>query len=194
MSTDSPTPAPVPPSNSIRVIKSDSFVEKAFLLVLTAALSGVMVPLIIKSVDTAREGQDAIARGQANLFDDISETIVNCETLMLDVTWFGTKHAKNAEMQKKAFERYSERSVDLIAKWRVQSSRAHALASPQVAKKLDAFQVRFFSEQDTPMNELWIKCGTDCDWQEQHSKNEAMLAESNMLIVELANDLGLARK
>jgi hypothetical protein len=113
---------------------------------------------------------------------------------MLDVTWFGTKRAKNAEMQKKAFERYSEKSVDLIAKWRAQSSRAQALASPQVAKKLDAFQGRFFVEQDTPMNGLWIRCGTDCDWQEQHSKNEAMLTDANMLILELANDLGLMRK
>jgi len=44
------------------------------------------------------------------------------------------------------------------------------------------------------MNALWIKCGTGCDWKEQHLRNETMLTESNKLILELASDLGLTRK
>lgn len=194
MSTESPTSLPAQASTLLRVLKSDSFVEKAFLLILTAVLSGVLVPLVIKSVEGAREERDAIARAQAKLFDDVSETILTCETLILDVSWFGTKQAKNAEMQEKAFDRYIDKSVDLIAKWRAQSSRAQALASPHVAKKLNAFQIRFFDEQDTPINELWIRCGTHCDWEEQHSKNEAMLDEANLLVLELAKDLGLTKK
>jgi hypothetical protein len=52
---------------------------------------------------------------------------------MLDLTWFGTSLAANSEMQKKAFERYTERGVDLIAKWSVQISRARAYVSPNIA-------------------------------------------------------------
>jgi hypothetical protein len=63
---------------------------------------------------------------------------------MFDVSWFGTRHEKNAEMQKKAFDRYTERTVDLIAKWRAQSSRAQALVSPDVSRKLNDFQTLFF--------------------------------------------------
>src|SRR5258708_6960014 len=131
MSVGMESSQPEGPSPSIvrRVLKSDSFVEKAFLLILTAVLSGLFVPLVIKTVDRAREGREAIARAQAKLFDDASETILTCETLMLDVSWFGTPRAKNVDMQKKAFERYTEKSVDLISKWRAQSSRAQALAS-----------------------------------------------------------------
>ncbi|TDN63966.1 hypothetical protein [Paraburkholderia sp. BL10I2N1] len=176
-----------------RVLKSDSFIENAFLLILTAALSGAVVPLIIKSVDVASDRRTELTRAQAKLFDDISETIMTCEALALDVSWFGTAQAKNVEMQKKAFDRYTERTVDLIARWRTESARAQSLASPEVAKRIDAFQYRFFAEQDTPMNGLWIKCNTSCDWKEQHAHNEAMLAQANLLILDLAHELGMAR-
>lgn len=194
MSNDNFTQPATPTTSLLHVLKSDSFIEKALLLVLTALLSGLIVPLVIKSIDSAREGREMLFRAQAKLFDDVSETLLTGETLMLDISWFGTPDAKNADMQRKAFERYSERSVDLVAKWRIQSSRAQTLASPHVSSKLNAFQIRFFSEQDTPMNRQWIKCGTECDWQQMHSKNIAMLSEANSLIVELANDLGLTKK
>ncbi|MFM0227623.1 hypothetical protein [Paraburkholderia dipogonis] len=193
MSTE-PSEGHAPSKNALlRALKSDSFIENAFLLVLTAALSGAVVPLIIKSVDVASDRHAELARAQAKLFDDVSETIMTCEALALDVSWFGTVQAKNVEMQKKAFDRYTERTADLIARWRTESARAQALASPEVAKKLDAFQYRFFVEQDTPMNGLWIKCNTSCDWKDQHAQNEAMLAQANLLILELAHELGMAR-
>jgi hypothetical protein len=196
MASDSESPAPSSEtSGSLRkILKSDSFVEKALILAGTVVLSGLLVPLIIMHVNSVRVAREGLSHAQAKLFDDVSETILTSETLLLDISWFGTEHAKNAEMQKKAFERYSERSVDLIAKWRAQSSRAMALASPQVSKKLKAFQLRFFQEQDTPMNRQWIKCGTDCDWKQLHMKNELMLAEGNELVVELARDLGLVKE
>jgi hypothetical protein len=196
MASDSETSASsTETSGSLRrVLKSDSFVEKALILAGTIVLSGVLVPLIITRVDSVRVAREGLSQAQAKLFDDVSETILTSETLMLDISWFGTEHAKNVEMQKKAFERYSERSVDLIAKWRAQSSRAMALASPQVSKKLNAFQLRFFQEQDTPTNRQWIKCGTDCDWKQMHQKNELMLAEGNELVADLAKDLGLVKE
>lgn len=177
-----------------RVIRSDSFIEKAVLLVLTALLSGLLIPFIAKEIDRDRESREAITKAKGKLFDDISESILTIETLVLDVSWFGTQRAKNPEMQKLAFQRYTERSVDIIARWRVQTSRSHALASQDVVEKLNEFQTLFFKEQDTPMNELWIKCSIECDWQSQHSKNERMLAQANALIVDLAKDFGLTIK
>ena len=194
MSTEPIPSAPQTSKSFFQVLWSESFLEKALLLVLTAVLSGIVIPLVIKSIDRTREGREALSRSQVKLFEDVSETILTAETLMLDVSWFGTDLAKNGEMQRKALERYTERSVDLIAKWRVQTTRAQTLASPKVAEKLDAFLKRFFFEQDTPMNQLWNKCGVKCDWNPQHQKNEAMLGEANALIIELANDLGLRRK
>ena len=194
MVNDSEVQAPAFTKPLVRVLKSDSFLEKALLLVVAALLSGLLAPLVVKSIDKTREGREAVSNAQAKLFDDFSETLLACETLALDVSWFGTKAAKNSEMQKRAFTRYSERVVDLTAKWRAESSRAQVLASAHVSKKLDHFQTRFFSEQDTPLNHLWSTCGTECDWQQFHEKNIAMLAEANALIVELASDLGFAKR
>ncbi|MGR9471093.1 hypothetical protein [Rhizobium leguminosarum] len=177
----------------IRAIKSDGFIEKLVLLVLTAILSGIFVPLIIKSIDQSREARQAVATAQAKLFDDISDTILTLETLMLDVSWFGTGDAKNAEMQTRAFDRYTERSVDLIVKWRIEASRAQALASPETAEKMQAFLNRFFREQDTPTNRSWHECRT-CDWQAQHEKNVKMLTEANRLILEIGSEFQLTAK
>ncbi|WP_218510257.1 hypothetical protein, partial [Variovorax sp. dw_308] len=174
------------------VVRSDTFKEKALLLLLTAVLSGVCVPWVVKSIDEARESRAAVSRAQAKLFDDISETILTYETLVLDVSWFGTKEAKNAEMQRKAFERYSEKVVELVAKWRAQASRAQTLASKSTAAKLDKLLERVFFKQDTPTNKLWT-CDRDCNWQKQHEENIRMLGEANRIIEDLARDLGLVK-
>ncbi|RWX24511.1 type II secretion system protein [Rhizobium leguminosarum] len=178
----------------IRAIKSDGFIEKLVLLVLTAILSGIFVPLIIKSIDQSREARQAVATAQAKLFDDISDTILTLETLMLDVSWFGQGDAKNADMQTRAFDRYTERSVDLIVKWRVDASRAQALASPETAEKMQAFLDRFFREQDTPTNRSWNECHDRCDWEAQHKKNAKMLTEANRLILEIGSEFQLTAK
>jgi hypothetical protein len=182
------------PGSLLDVLKSPPFVEKGLLLVLAAIVSGIAVPLIVGSVESTRLHREAVSSAQVTLFNDICDTVMTYETLLLDVSWFGTKTAKNTDMQKKAFERYQERSVDLVAKWRIESIRVRTLASPKIAQKLVEFQNRMFTEQDTPMNELWRTCSTDCPWEKLHLKNEAMLNESSQLIVELATDLGLTNK
>jgi hypothetical protein len=197
MQVELPTSPPTSSSALLRVLKAESFIEKVLLLAITAILSGVLIPLAIKSIDSEREGRAALARAQAKLFDDVSETILTTETLILDVSWYGTVAAKNPDLQNKAFERYNARVVDLIGKWRAESSRAQALASPKVSEKIHAFLGRFFVEQDTPMNSLWADCGTSCEpkqWEERHLSNEELLGEANALVLELASDLGLARK
>ena len=179
--------------SALGFLLTGSFLEKAFLLILTAVLSGVAVPQVVKSIDAAREGRAAVARAQAKLFDDISETVLTYETLALDVSWFGTRAARNQELQRKAFERYSERMVELTARWRIQASRAQTLASPQVAEKIAGLLHKVFIRQDTPMNTMWSSCGAKCDWEQLHVENERMLGEANMLIAEVAKDLGLMR-
>jgi hypothetical protein len=174
-------------------LRTESFLEKTVLLLLTAILSGLIVPLVIKLTDEARADRAAVSTAQAKLFEDVSDVILTFETLALDVSWFGTKVAKNPEMQKRAFERYNERVVDLVVRWRVQASRAQTLASKPVATKIENMLIEVFNKQDTPTVALWSKCGVDCNWQEQHQENERMLVRANALIAELAKDLRLVK-
>ena len=199
MAADSPDPQPeaggAPPQQSVavRVLTSESFVEKLLLLILTVLISGAVIPIAIKQLDTARESREALKRSQTKLFEDFSETVLTYETLILDVTWYGTAGARNPAMQEAAFKRYSERSVDLVSRWRVEASRAQTLASPAVAKKMHDFMARFFIEQDTPMNVEWNKCGTSCkDWEVLHVKNEDMLGDADSVIEALAVEMKLS--
>lgn len=201
-SVDSPSTS----SGIIRkVLTSESFVEKFTLLALTVILSGILVPRIFayfdarsverqKTIEVMRLKNEAILQAQSKLLDEFSETALAYQTLALDVSWFKTRGVKNEALHEAAYKRYSERVVDLISKWRALASRAQTLASPEVSDKIDGFLVRVFSEQDTPMNVLHQNQARDEEWEAQHRDNVQMLIETNKLIAEIANDLGLAKK
>lgn len=176
-----------------RALTSESFVEKAALLLLTAILSGLVVPVVIGSLQAKRARRDAIVQAQAKLLDDMSETILTYETLLLDVSWFATNLARNDEMHQKAFAKYSDRAVDLVAKWRAQAARAQSLASPAISAKLDAFLLKVFRAQDTPMNLLYRRGGEAEAWDKLHEVNAGMLKEANDLIGEIARDLKISK-
>jgi hypothetical protein len=181
-------------SSGSPILRDSSFIQNVILLFLTAALSGVIVPQVVKTIDTSRESRAAVQRAQAKLFSDVSETVLTYETLALDVSWFGTNTAKNPEMQRKAFERYSDKVVDLTAKWRIQASRAQTLTSRPVSAKINNLLAEVFVKQDTPINALWNRCASTCDWDTLHVQNEQVLGDANTLIAQLATDLGLVTR
>lgn len=184
-----------PPNKTIlQILTSESLLEKVVLLILTALLTGIVIPLVIKSVEGVRAQNEAASRAKAKLFEDVSEIVLTYESLMLDVSWFGTSVAANSEMQKKAFERYTERAVDLTAKWRVQISRARAYVSPTIANKLNDLLTVAFNEQDTPVYEMWRRCGHKCDWDAQHNRSIKVLGQASAAISELVSDLQLSTK
>ena len=175
----------------IAVLASESFLEKAYLLVLTVLLTGVVVPLVVKSIDASRERRAAISSAQQKLFDELSETILTYETLALDVSWFGTGSSRNPELQARAFQRYNDKTVDLTARLRILAARSRTLTSPDVGEKINVMLRDIFVQQDTPMLAMWNSCREKCDWEAQHLQNEMMTGRANDLIGQLAVDLGL---
>jgi hypothetical protein len=111
---------------------------------------------------------------------------------LLDVSWYRSASGTDMQQYEKAYERYSDRVVDLLSKWRSIASRARILASVPISNRMKDFQNRIFQEQDTPLNQLH-RSGTNQQWEAQHEKNEEMLGEANKLIDELATDLRLTR-
>jgi hypothetical protein len=192
------------PGRIRKVLTSESFVEKVAVLLLTVLFTSLLVPLAInyfsskaaereKAIE-ARKARDAsILQAQAKLLDEAAETILTYETLALDVSWYKDSRAANEEMYLKAVNRYGERMVDLVAKWRALISRSRTLASPSVSEKLDKFLTRIFTEQDTPISSLVRKKADASEWKEMHEKSKQMLAEANDLIAELASDMNLSR-
>jgi hypothetical protein len=177
-----------------RVLTGAYFVQRALLLILAALLSGLVVPLIFKTIDQSRERQQVLYRAQSKLFDDVSETLLTYQTLALDVSWYGMPEARNPELQRKAFEKYSERVGELTSKLVLYGARSRTLTSAPVSAKLKAFLMEIYVKQDTPINRLWADCSTKCDWSPQHSESELAAKRATELVDEIAKDLGLVKE
>ncbi len=172
---------------------TSSFWEKMVLLGVTALISGLLVPVVVKSIDETRARQATVRAAQERLYTDVSATLLTLQTLALDVSWFGTSGSKDVDNQKRAYQRYNERAVDLVAQWRTQIARAQTLATPAIASELNEMLTRYFISQDTPLVRMWAECATQCNWDEQHKKSEEMLATINDYVRKLANDLQVVR-
>jgi hypothetical protein len=198
--------APAAPGTtaSIRkVLFGESFIEKAILLLLTALITGMAVPLTItwinanetrrqQIINEAKGRNEALLAAQSKLLDDFSETIFIIQTLALDVSWHGSPAYENKEMQKKAYDRYSDQIISHISRWRAQIARARILASQEVAKKMrDYFEIMFL--QDAEIVQLYNRQATSTEWQSRHAKSETMLDTADNLLAELARDTGISR-
>jgi hypothetical protein len=196
-----------------RALTSDSFVEKAGLLVLTVVLSGVAVPIVVnrlnandadrrkhtetaaaesrKAADIARAKEDAVLRARLALLDAFSEMLLTYETLALDVSWYRTSSVNDHALYEKAYSRYSERVVGLFSTWRVLTSRAQLLAGPDISALMNTFQQDVFANQDTPLTQLHGKNASVKEWEAQHAISEGMLGGANDIILKLGTSMGL---
>ena len=184
-------------------LTSESFIEKIALLLVTASLTGVIVPMIIshfnlkaserqKNLEFLKARDSSILQSQSKLLDDAAEVILTYQTLALDVSWYKHSRGADEELHHKAFARYSEKIVELVTKWRILISRSRMLASADVSNKLQEFLEKTFIVQDTPIGELVRKKASTTEWEKLHSQSEAMLVDANDLIAELAKDMKLS--
>lgn len=192
------------PSTTIRkVLFGESFIENAILLLLTAVITGIAVPLTItwinanetrrqQTINEAKARNESLLVAQSKLLDDFSETIFLIQTLALDVSWHGYPGYENKEMQKKAYDRYSDQIIGHISRWRAQIARARILASQEVAKKMrDYFEIMFL--QDAEIVQLYNRQASSAEWKSRHTKSENMLDTADNLLAELAADMGVSR-
>jgi hypothetical protein len=210
-----PEPENARSSNVVRrTLTGGSFIEKAALLILTAVLSGVAVPIVInrlnaddadrrkqteiaaaesrKEAEIAKSKTDALLRARLALLDEFSEVLLTYETLALDVSWYRTPAVNDLALHEKAYSRYTDRVVELFSKWRVLTSRAQLLAGPEISKQMGSFQQKVFAYQDTPLTELHRRrTVTSNEWQAQHMQSERMLTSANELILQLGTAMGV---
>jgi hypothetical protein len=106
---------------------------------------------------------------------------------------FEPGEALDTAMQHKAYERFSDKVRDLVARWRAHTARAQTLASPAVASRIDKFLTEVFNKQDTPISGMWSRVWIELRVAGSTCPSVAMLAEANRLIAELSTDLGLTR-
>ena len=187
--TSSPTTAKQ--KGAIRqTLGSASFIEKSVLLVFTAVTSGVLIPYIGDKIQTAKTQNEVVTQAKAKLLDDFTNTIITYEYLAGDVSYYKADSViVNDKMQAMAFERYSNKVVDLMAQWGVEIAKAKTLVSPAISDKLEKFMDRVLTEQENKLVSLYNNNATVEEWYEMNELTGKMYEEAKKLIAELAVDL-----
>ena len=173
-----------------QALGSASFIEKSVLLVFTAVTSGVLIPYIGDKIQTAKTQNEVITQAKAKLLDDFTNTIITYEYLAGDVSYYKADSAiANDKMQAMAFERYSNKVVDLMAQWGVEIAKAKTLVSPAISDKLEKFMDKVLTEQENKLVSLYNNNATVEEWYEMNELTGKMYEEAKKLIAELAADL-----
>lgn len=187
------TPATTSRKNAVsQALGSASFIEKAVLLILTAVTSGVLIPYIGDKIQAEKTRNEALTQAKTKLMDDVTNTIITYEYLAGDVSYYKADSAvANDKMQALAFERYSNKVVDLMAQWGVEIARAKTLVSPEISDKLEKFMDKVLTEQETKLVTLYNNNASVDEWSKMNDLTGTMFEEAKKLIAELAVDLKL---
>src|SRR4051794_27464018 len=103
------------PSKIRKILLGESFIEKASLLILTALISGLLIPYIGNNIQSKKAKNDIVFQNQSKLLDDIAKTLLTYETLVLDVSWYKSNSLiEDSFIHQKAYERYTNKVVDLF--------------------------------------------------------------------------------
>lgn len=177
-----------------RALISASFIEKAILLLLTALISGLLIPYVSNKIQTENAHREVVLQSEAKLLDDITATIITYQFLVGDVSFYKSDSAiANEKMQASAFERYSNKVVDLASQWGIEIAKAKTLASPEISDKLNKFMTKVLDTQDAKLVALYTNNGSVKEWSELNELNGKMYEEAKALIAELAVDFKITK-
>lgn len=172
-----------------RALVSVSFVEKAVLLLLTALITGLLIPYVSSKIQTTNAHNEIVLQAKAKLLDDVTNTLVTYQYLVGDVSYYKSDSSLLSEkMQSLAFERYSTRVVELVSQWGVEIAKARTLASPEISDKLNKFMDKVLEKQDAQLVRLFNNKGSVKEWADLNDLNGNMYEEAKKLIDELAVD------
>jgi|GEM_PF-6073713 len=192
-----PRPASAPTK---KFYQADAFWEKISLLIITALVSGLLVPYIMDM----KAKREIRLQAQAKLLDNISETLMTYETLALNVSLYRAYpppvDSQNSEgnalyeaTSADAVSRYLKDVVDIFIQLRVQVNRANSLASPHVGQKLYDFHKNILKNQDDSISNLLANDkATLQQWKDMHAYNRKILARTTLLIADVAADFSIS--
>ena len=176
-----------------KVFTGETFLQNLTLLLVTATLSGLIIPRLADENQRTKARNDIIIQSQNKLLEDISKSLITTEALLADISFYGSMEGDNLPILQKAYDRYTDRSPDLLTELRGEVLRAKALSSVDISNKLDHFFYIITDSQDVRTHELFLAKAKPQDWQKFHDKNYNWEIQAEGLIIEIANDLKLTR-
>ncbi|HWS89162.1 MAG TPA: hypothetical protein VN282_19475 [Pyrinomonadaceae bacterium] len=184
-----------------QTLSSQSFLQGVFLLLLTALLTGLLVPLIKSQIDQkrllqqkqfeadlARQGQ--VIDAQVKLLEDLAQILWEYEFLALKVSYY---KVKDESRYLKAVKEFDELSWQSFARIRAEISKSRRLTSKKTYQGLRELY-KWMIGKDTELSTMIqnVKKTTLADWERRHDEffTEGAWRIDNTLAL-LAEDLRL---
>jgi hypothetical protein len=147
----------------VDAITSQSFVEAVLVLVVTAALTGLLVPVVKARMDEKRlreqqlfearlARQSKIIESQAALLESLAQTLWEFRMLMMELAFHRVERPH--DRYQAALATYEDKAWDLFAKFRTEISEARRLTSAETHGKLRDLYYKTLIPLDRKLYEL----------------------------------------
>jgi hypothetical protein len=184
------------------VVKSPSFVEHALLLILTAVLTGLLVPFInaILADQKFREQRrfEAELARQAKIIDAQNELLGELEKIVygfqlraLALAWYKTQDKNSAKYQE-SLKAYEDSSWVFFSDMHTRLGKARRLTSPKVYEELEKFYSAL-RELDSNLVKLVRKDTTEEEWKAFSALIQQSGGQTEHIMNLLAQDYGLSK-
>jgi flagellar basal body-associated protein FliL len=139
----------------------NDFLGKLILLLVTAAISGAVIPYYLKqtelrrveqgkTADAEKARQGKVIEAQSTLIDDVTSALWKWRYIYMKITYYGDGHDESRYAA--ASEAYDQEIWDALSLYRYQVTRARRLVSETAYRQL----VDFYHEMTRMDNELSV--------------------------------------
>jgi len=182
---------------------SEPFKEKVQLLLLTALLTGILVPSItsilaelrsrnerVKTAELAK--QASLIRSQEEFLVQLEKTIFQFHTQAAALAWYRSQQPDNAKYER-AREAYDQAAWKFMADMHASVSKAKRITSPEVFRALQVHQHRW-EVLDLDLVRLSRKDAAPEVWLKMLERINRQATDASDVLEKLAIDYGLARR
>ena len=183
-----------------QLLKSESFIQSLLLLVATAALTGLLVPLIKAYMDDrkfrqqklfeaelARQGK--VIEAQVQLLESLAQLLWDFQLQAIAVTYYKT--LPDEKRYQLAFDEYDTQSWAFFSKIRTEISKARRLASEKTFQGLLKYYEDWLMKNDAVLMDLVKRRASHEDWLNHHNLLFNGAEETDKIMTQLAEEFRL---
>jgi len=185
----------------IQTLQKQSFVEAVILLLITAVITGSLVPYVKSKIDRStferqKQFEDTLAKqkhlreDKAKLFDDLESLLWEYQFLALEPSYFAMRG--NAEGFNEAMQQYDKKASILFAQIRAKISKLGRLATTDTYQKFNKLFETKLVPLDMELIGLFERKEEDRQiWNDHHSVMwEKLGKDIRVALYALAKDFG----
>lgn len=183
---------------------SQNFIENAVILLMTASLTGVLVPLLFRLIDERRNReqkifeaelsrQGKIIDSQVKLLEDLSSLLWEYQLLLIEVPYY--RQFPERDLFATALKAYEENSGKILRKIRAEISKALRLTPHPIYQELKDLYYKQLLPLDLKVSQFASAAKNQDMTREWHELNQYVVYELSeivdQIIDKLANELKL---